>query len=405
MLGDGGRDASPGDHHGSATDGAPRADGEPPDETGTWRDPIAWELLVERIPDAVSLHDAEGTYRYVSQAFADMFGWDPEQVVGRDPYLLFHPDDVSDVQAAHAATLEDGSRPSVQYRLRCADGSYRWVETTSRLTPDEAIVMVTRLISDRRSLLHALDNERMVAERLREVERERQAFLTAISHRARHPMTALAGFAQLLQSGRVVEEAARQAIYDRLVANTQRLSELIEAATTADELSRRANALRRRPVDLDDLVRELASEFWDLDHPNDTTVSLETAGRGLVFADRERLAVAVRALYHNAVKHTPVGTRVWVRVEQHPHGRLLVVEDDGPGVPDMLKSAIFDRLTHGETGHSHPDPGLGLGLFLVDQIARAHDGRAWVEDREGGGASFRVLLPVAQHRRRPVTGP
>lgn len=119
-----------------------------------------------------------------------------------------------------------------------------------------------------------------------------------------------------------MDEAARQAIYDRLVADSQRLSELIEVTTTADELS-----------------------------------------------------------------------------------RLLVVEDDGPGGARHVKSAIFDRLTHGETGHTHPKPGLGLGLYLVDQIARAHDGRAWVEDRDEGGASFRVLLPVARPGRQQVTGP
>lgn len=400
-MGDG-RDTGPDDPHPSTTDGVPPPDGEPSGGTGTGWDQIAWDLLVDRIPDAVSLHDAEGTYRYASQAFTDMFGWVREQIVGRDPYLLFHPDDVADVQTAHAATLEGGDRLSVQYRLRCADGSYRWVESTSRLTPDEAILMVTRLIADRRSLLHALDNERMVAERLREVERERQAFLTAISHRARHPMTVLSGFAQLLQSGRVVDETARQVIYDRLVANSHRLSELIEATTTADELSRRANELRRRPVDLSGLARELANEFWDLDHPDDTMVTLDLPSQALVFADRERLAVAVRALYHNAVKHTPIGTRIWIRIEQHPDGRLLAIEDDGPGVPDMLKSAIFDRLTHGEADNTHPDPGLGLGLYLVDQIARAHNGRAWVEDRDSGGASFRVLLPVTRQERQQI---
>lgn len=355
-------------------------------------------ISVDRLPDAVAVHDAEGTYRYVSQAYVDLSGWERDQLVGRDPYLLFHPDDVADVQAAHARTLDGSAPASMQYRLRCADGSYRWVETTNRMTPHGEIVAITRPIADRRSLLHALDNERMVAERLREIERERQAFLTAISHRVRHPMTAVAGFAQLLQSGRV-DEDDRQAIYDRLLANTARLWELIEAATSADELSRRAHALHRHPVDLARVAREIAGDFWDLDRVDDTTVTFDLPDRALVFADRERLSVAIRALYHNAVKHTPVGTDVWIRVQQHPDGQMLVVDDAGPGVPDMLKSAIFDRLARGETGHSHPDPGLGLGLYIVDQIARAHGGRAWVEDRDGGGASFRLLLPTRQNDR------
>lgn len=361
----------------------------------------ALEMMVGHLPDAVSLHDAEGTYLYASDVFTDAFGWETDQLVGRDCYLLFHPDDIPDIQTAHSRTLDHVRGLSVQYRLRCADGSYKWVETTSRMTPEGNIVAVTRHIADRRSLLHALDNERMVSERLSEIERERQAFLTAIAHHARHPVTAVSGFAQLLQAGRVVDEDAARSIYDRLVVNAERLRELIELATTAEELSRRANALMCGPVDLSTLVRDVAVDFWDLDHPGETTVSFDLPEQAVVFADRDRLTLAVRALYHNAVKHTPIGTNVWIRVEPHPDGRLLVVEDDGSGVPDVMKSAIFDRLTHGDYEHAHPDPGLGLGLYLVDQIANAHGGQAWVQDRDGGGASFRVVLPV---RSRSHTG-
>lgn len=351
-----------------------------------------WRHLADQLPDAIATHDTEGTYLFASRAFAELFGWRSEDLVGRDPYELFHPDDVPEIQAVHAATLRGTEPTTLQYRFRCADGSYRWVETTNRMTDDGQIVAVTRRIAHRRSLLQALDNERMVAERLRQIDLERQAFLTAIAHRARHPMTVLSGFAQLLQSGRIRDESALQPIYERLVANTERLSELIEATTTADELSRRANELRRAPVDLARLARETAADWWDLDHPEETAVTFDLPARALVFADRERLTVALRALYHNAVKHTPIGTDVLIRIEDHPDGWLLAVEDNGPGVPDRLKSAIFDRLAHGDP--EAPDPGLGLGLYLVDQIARAHNGRAWVEDHHGGGASFRILLPT-----------
>lgn len=380
-----------------AEDGRPKTTSEESASVGSPAAQIqrhALEMLVGHLPDAVSLHDAEGTYLYASDVFSDAFGWETDQLVGRDCYLLFHPDDIPDIQTVHARTLDHVRGLSVQYRLRCADGSYKWVETTSRMTPEGNIVAITRQIADRRSLLQALDNERMVAERLSEIERERQAFLTAIAHHARHPITAVAGFAQLLQAGRVVDEDAARSIYDRLVINAERLRELIELATTAEELSRRANALMCGPVDLSALVREVAVDFWDVDHLDETTVSFDLPETAVVFADRDRLKLAVRALCHNAVKHTPVGTNVWIRVEPHPDGRLLVVEDDGPGVPDMMKAAIFDQLAHGDHEHPHPNPGLGLGLYLVDQIAKAHGGQAWVQDRDGGGASFRVVLPV-----------
>lgn len=349
---------------------------------------------VAHLPDAVSLHDLEGVFVYASPVFAELFGWQPEDLVGRDAYELFHPFDLPDIHASHSSVAA-GAVPSVRYRLRRSDGSYRWVETTSCMTPEGRIASVTRIMHDRSSLLQALQDQRAVAQRLHEVDQERQAFLTAIAHRLRHPMTAVLGFAHLLQQGQVTDPVQLQHIHDRLAVNAESLSGLVEVATTAEELSRRANTVRRRPVDLVRLVREAASAFWGLDDAGTTSVVLDLSGPALVLADAERLSVLVEALCSNVVKHASVEAKVWVRLRPDPDGWLLVVEDDGPGIADGRKQDVFSRLSHGHHDGSQPDPGLGLGLYLVHQIAHAHDGRAWVEDRDGGGASFRVLLPAA----------
>jgi signal transduction histidine kinase len=81
-------------------------------------------------------------------------------------------------------------------------------------------------------------------------------------------------------------------------------------------------------------------------------------------------------------------------VDRRDDGILLVVEDEGGGVPDQLKDAIFEPFRQGP-GPASASPGVGVGLSLVARFAELHGGRAWVEDRPGGGASFKVLLPEA----------
>jgi signal transduction histidine kinase len=93
----------------------------------------------------------------------------------------------------------------------------------------------------------------------------------------------------------------------------------------------------------------------------------------------------------NAAKHTPADATVWVRVRPRGAGVELVVEDDGPGVPEAMRDTLFQPFERGPSASPHA-PGVGLGLSLVSRFAELHGGRAWVEDRAGGGASFHVLL-------------
>jgi signal transduction histidine kinase len=108
----------------------------------------------------------------------------------------------------------------------------------------------------------------------------------------------------------------------------------------------------------------------------------------------------VENLLVNAAKHTPVTSPIWVGVQPHAEGVLIFVEDEGPGVEPEHRKLIFEPFQQG--GGDHPSPGSGIGLSLVARFAELHGGTAWVEDRDGGGASFRVLLPYARERAAPA---
>jgi two-component system sensor histidine kinase KdpD len=124
----------------------------------------------------------------------------------------------------------------------------------------------------------------------------------------------------------------------------------------------------------------------DLDESHPVTVVIRD-----VVADVDRVMVEriLSNLVSNAKKHLGPGVPLWIRAELERGGLAIAVEDAGPGVPEELKGSVFQPYWRGDT----PDAGgLGIGLSLVAGFAQVHGGRAWVEDRPGGGSSFRVWL-------------
>jgi two-component system OmpR family sensor kinase len=126
-------------------------------------------------------------------------------------------------------------------------------------------------------------------------------------------------------------------------------------------------------------------------------VSGEPLTANLDAAMIERL---VDNLLANAIRHTPPGTTIVVRLERQTEDLLLIVEDDGPGIPDELKASVFEIFNRGAKIMSN-ERGTGIGLSLVARFAALHGGRAWVEDSPAGGASFQISLPKCLLPRPP----
>jgi signal transduction histidine kinase len=215
----------------------------------------------------------------------------------------------------------------------------------------------------------------------------RANLMQALAHDIRNPLTVIRGFSLTLQQGTVKEPGQQRVLLGRIAAQADSLLRLTTDLLGAARLEE--TGLRRVPTDLSQVVREAAA-------------AVDTAGRPLAVdaahvmaeVDAVRVRRIVENLIVNAVRHTPPSTPIWVRLEALDGDVLLTVDDAGTGVPPELREQIFDPFRKGPGSE-----GTGLGLSLVARFAAEHGGRAWVEERAGGGASFRVLL------RRHATNP
>ena len=359
-------------------------------------------VMVDSALDAVVSMDVEGVIIGWNPQAEATFGWSAEEVIGRPLVETIVPH-------AHRAAHSDGLRrwrATGEGSVLNARIEIQGLHRDGRLIPVElAIVPVAvgeeitfsgfiRDISDRKraqeDLERALEVEREAAIRLRALDQMKDTFLQAVSHDLRTPLAAILGLAITLERGDVgLQPEETRELAGRIEHNARRLERLVTNLLDLDRLGRGVLTPAFEPTDVGDLVRRMVAET-DPTLRDQVAVTTESV---VVPVDPPKVERIVENLLVNAVRHTPNGTSVHVSVMASADGAMILVEDEGDGVPDDLRERIFEEFSQG-TDVPQPSPGVGVGLTLVRRFAEMHHGRAWVEEREGGGASFRVFLPA-----------
>jgi signal transduction histidine kinase len=224
---------------------------------------------------------------------------------------------------------------------------------------------------------------RAFAREARAVARERK-FLTSVTHELRTPLSAIRLLGERLADGR-----GNPRDYGSLVAQEgRRLEDLLERVLTATRVE---DAPRFAPVSPSELARSAADLIAPRAERRGVAIELRAEGE-LPQArwDADAVRSAVLNLLDNAVKHGREGGRVELRVWAADGRVKLAVADDGPGIGGGDRDGLFKRFARGAT----TAPGTGLGLHIVEQVARAHGGRVDLVTREAHGATFTLILPV-----------
>jgi PAS domain S-box-containing protein len=287
-----------------------------------------------------------------------------------------HPEDRDLVAGTVQGAYASGEPFEFDHRLVRPDGTVRWTHSRGRVIQDEsgaAIRMVgtAQDITERKRLDELRDN-----------------ILAAVSHELRTPLTAIQGFALTLQS-RELDAATRAEAIDHLVEQSAKLERLLGDLLDIDRLRHGLVRPRLERTDVGHLAARVAREYAEDGRPVEVDATP-------VFAevDPAKVERIVDNLLANAVKHTPPGTPIRLRVAKGDSGVLVAVDDRGAGIPEEDRESIFEIFNRGPEAAAHT-AGTGVGLALVAQFAALHGGRAWVEANPEGGSSFCVELPLA----------
>ncbi|MDQ1404035.1 MAG: hypothetical protein QOG03_2351, partial [Actinomycetota bacterium] len=357
------------------------------------------EQIVDNTSDGIFLVNSEGTVASWNAAMARITGLLADEALGRPPF-----DGVS-------ARAEDGTPATIEWLRRMR------VSVPGSGSPESsgsALVGVTPSGSETRWLNLSIaparrgsdENALVVVARdvtsLREAEEAKQEFVATVSHELRTPLTPLKGFLLTLLRDDFEPDAEQlDEILHRMLQQADRLEVLIEDLLSMSRLERGEFRIEPTVVDIDSVLDSVIAE-------RTRPAARVGLARVAAMADEGRLVQVMANLLSNAEKYSPLDGRIEVSVQtlagigEHADDGVveIAVSDQGPGIPEDQREAVFDRFRRLGNHLTREQGGTGLGLYIARRLVESMGGRIWVEGQLGAGSTFVFTLPLAPAEAR-----
>jgi PAS domain S-box-containing protein len=342
--------------------------------------------------------DPDGRCTFLSRSWFEFTGQTPQTGLGTGWIEAVHPEDRDRTMAVFEAASRKHEPFRLEYRLRAEDGTYRWAIAAARPRLDETgesrgYIGAVIDISDRKEAETAL--ERLYRD-LEEANRLKDEFLATLSHELRTPLNAVLGWAQVLRSGPLKPSVQERAL-DSLERNARAQAQLVEDLLDVSRIMSGKLHIKTEPVNLAAIVTNAietvrAGVTAKQQH---LEIQIEDRERLHVAGDPDRLQQIVWNLVSNAIKFTPSGGRIEIRLRSVGEVAELSVRDNGQGIAASFLPYVFERFRQMDGSTVRRQGGLGLGLSIARHVAEAHGGTVVAESAgPGKGATFYLRLPL-----------
>jgi len=365
-----------------------------------------YRLLVENQTDLLAEISPQGELLFANPAYCKLIGRTKEELFGLQVKSLIHPDDWEQALKDLRPVFEPPHTAYSESRFTTKEG-WRWIAWTDNAVLDASgkVVALTCLGRDITESKLAKEELEKANERLRELDKLKDNFLSTVSHELRTPLTSIKSFAEILLNYEEDRETQKEFL-GIINEESDRLTRLINDFLDLSKIQ--AGGMRWQTVELS--VAEVINSVVNSSRPLiesariDLLTYLET-DLPSVLCDKDRLTQVVTNLVGNAVKFTPENGKVTIRAWNdldEDDGRSMVfvsISDTGIGIDSANHQKIFEKF--GQVGDVLKDrpKGTGLGLPICKKIIENYKGKIWVQSTLGKGSTFFFSLPAGSSRK------
>ncbi|MGH2648671.1 MAG: PAS domain-containing sensor histidine kinase, partial [Ginsengibacter sp.] len=339
--------------------------------------------ILESLPQITSASSANGTNIFFNKFFFDYSGLSKEEATTNGWNAILHPDEIKKILAQWERCKEAGKDFYREIRLkRNIDGMYRW--HIAHITPmKNSKGVITQWIASATDI-----HEQKIK------EERKDEFISIASHEMKTPLTTAKAYLQLLELS-LDKDNENAGIYAKKASSSvTRLNELINELL---DVSKIQNGKLDYTITAFDFNEMIDNTIDDIQYTSPAhTIIKNGKVDSEITGDKERLRQVVINLLSNAIKYSPDSEKIFINLEEK-NGKIKVeVKDNGIGISKNDLKKIFTRYYRVET-HPMNFQGLGIGLFISNEIIKRHQGKLWAESDTGNGSTFYFMLPVNKY--------
>ena len=365
---------------------------------------IRFRTLTETIPQLVWTCRPTGECGYLSNRWMEYTGTTLEQNLGYGWLQAVHPDDASRTQEVWLEAVATSNVYQSEFRLRRADGAYRWHLARAIRVNDESGNAVkwfgtcTDIEDHKRAEVERtqmLEREKLLRSKAEESNRLKDEFVATVSHELRTPLNAILGWARMMRAGSLDVPTTRKAV-DVIERSAQNQARLIDDLLDMSRIITGKLRLDIKTIDPSTFVRAALETVTPTAKAKEIAIQVDIDPHlHAISGDTNRLQQVVWNLLSNAIKFTPKGGEIKVELTQEKSQLVLTVRDNGQGIDPEFLPYVFDRFRQADASSIRKHGGLGLGLSIVRHLVELHGGGITVESAGlNQGAAFTVRLPI-----------
>jgi PAS domain S-box-containing protein len=349
--------------------------------------------VIESSADAIITTDLNGTITSFSRGAEEVFGYKAEELIGKS-ILELYPEELREQRLKWMKKLFKGETiRNVRTRIYNSNGGLVDISLSLSLLKDSegepiGTVGISKDISKE---IEAERRLREAYERLLELDKMKDEFLSNVSHELRTPITSILASLDLLRDENSREE--REKLVEVSERNAWRLDKLVSNLLEFSQLG--AKELNIKSIDIAGMVSKILMEVKSFAGANDITLRSHLGSRFIVNANEKSLNMVFTNLISNAIKFNRRGGTVDITAEREDSFVKFCVADTGVGIPKKEIDKVFDRFYQVDASIRRNYPGTGLGLAIAKGLVEAHGGKIWVESELGKGSKFFFTLPLA----------